>query len=180
MYVHSVAVSLVLAVAPPPHPVPVPVPVQIHPPPIANNIPNSINTPLFNRKWQFTIIDCCLQKFVLFYNIILLKTELASEACLFSFMIIGNGCRTTAGHPCVFPFFDVYGVMHHGCTSKDWTQPWCATAVNPNRMYTKWGACANCNNQPQPMYGIHGRLTQPYSLYSWYLIQLIQFDSVYY
>ena len=81
-------------------------------------------------------------------------------------MIIGNGCRTTAGHPCVFPFFDVYGVMHHGCTSKDWTQPWCATAVNPNRMYTNWGVCANCNNQPQPMYGIHGRLTQPYSLYS--------------
>ena len=69
LYVHSVAVSLFIAVSPAPRPVPVPV--QIHPPPIANQLLNSKITPLFNRTWQFTIIDCDLQNLVWFQIMIL-------------------------------------------------------------------------------------------------------------
>merc|ERR1711893_373785 len=54
---------------------------------------------------------------------------------------------TTSNQQCVFPF--VYkGVTYNGCTSADWSQPWCATATDNGNYNGQWGNCETAGNIP--------------------------------
>ncbi|XP_040580268.1 uncharacterized protein [Lepeophtheirus salmonis] len=65
----------------------------------------------------------------------------------------GNGCTTTDGNSCIFPF--VYnGKTYSTCTVVDNSgTPWCATSVDASRKYLTFGNCGNfcsADNDPAP------------------------------
>ena len=62
----------------------------------------------------------------------------------YTYTIIFLECKTIAGQdpykPCVFPF--IYeDVSYDECTRANFDQLWCATEVDSDGEWTKWGNC---------------------------------------
>ena len=49
-----------------------------------------------------------------------------------------------SGLPCVFPFTDKEGTIHHRCTTADdpYGEKWCATKTDQDHSVLGWGHCS--------------------------------------
>ena len=65
---------------------------------------------------------------------------------------MNDPCMTTKssqdpGKPCVFPFKDYEGDLHHSCQKLDFNLEYCMTIPEPT-LVNDWGYCdASCSNQ---------------------------------
>ena len=57
-----------------------------------------------------------------------------------------------SGQPCLFPFSDQEGTLHHHCTTSGdaYEEKWCATQTDQDHSVIEWGHCSpGCPDSPE-------------------------------